>query len=342
MLIRGDSSTAEQLAFRPADGGSNPTPLQFRCISPKDMRGLVERFHYSVLLPPGQSFCFGWYVDGSLYAAAQYGSFGAIMDVGKSMSHLTGLPLTSRNCVELKRLVRSEPRIEGDDARLSKFLALCHASLFENNGVELVFSFSDPEHNKFKTEFKIQNGAKKGISRVPYASGGIYAASGFVYGGKTASETHYFDQAKQLMIHRRIPYALLKKWSIDQTKLNPQFKALCESERTATQRRTGKKYPKITTEMKYRVAMQLLGEPKMTYDRYAKEILKLVPYKSTPKDRWYWSPRADWMKHLKEKFDWHVSNDGVWTTTTGERPKGLRAFHADQYLESIFEVERAA
>jgi hypothetical protein len=124
-------------------------------------RHFTELWHYSGTIPKGRNIFFGWFVEGGLYAVANYG-IGINQVQHKFLAHLTGLPVTRRNLFELKRLCRVDPAREG--YQLSQFIATCHRILKRKHGIRFVVSFSDPAHNRFK------QGRRKGVA---YTSGGI-------------------------------------------------------------------------------------------------------------------------------------------------------------------------
>ena len=64
-------------------------------------------------------------------------------------------------------------RVEPANPRcpLTKFLSGCHKILRDRHGIHFIVSFSDPEHNEFRTKLPDKDGKP-----LPYASGGIYKA----------------------------------------------------------------------------------------------------------------------------------------------------------------------
>jgi hypothetical protein len=155
-------------------------------------RSFIELWHYSGVLPTGRNVCFGWFVEGQLYAVACYGT-GTNQIQHDYLARVTGLPVKRSNLFELRRLCRIEPVHQ--ECQLSQFIAGCHRILKRDHGILFVVSFSDPAHNRFKAK-------RKGI---PYESGGIYAASNFKHLGRTQSERHVVD-GRGRMQHRRKPY----------------------------------------------------------------------------------------------------------------------------------------
>jgi hypothetical protein len=157
----------------------------------------IERWHYSHKAPTGKNVYFGWFVDGLLYAAADYG-IGVNQNQEKFLSELTGLPVTKGSLYELKRLCRIEPR--NSAYPLTKFLAFCHRLLRKQHGIRFIVSFSDPAHNRFEKQ-------RSGIS---YESGGIYRAANFLYLGKTNTEWHVTDK-DGVVRHRLFAYRYMTR-----------------------------------------------------------------------------------------------------------------------------------
>ena len=167
----------------------------------------IEKWHYSHSCPTGQNWFFGAFVNGELYAVADYG-IGANMDGGASMAKMTGLPVTRANHVTLKRLCRKGSKGKAL-IQLSSFLAQCHRILKRDNAVRFVISYADPS----------ENGKVKPKPRAtPWQCGGIYAASNFKYLGKVPAERHFKD-ANGNFVHRRVPYRLMKRVVADGGKM---------------------------------------------------------------------------------------------------------------------------
>ena len=161
---------AEQLGFRLADGGSNPTPslqILVRSISSTEARVVIEKYHYSRKMPCGKMLCFGYFVNNLLYAVAVYGQ-GVNRNSPMFLQRRTGFEVTRSNLLELMRLARVEPKINA--APLTKFLAVCHR-LLKKQGYRYILSYSDPEFNP---------------------AGGIYAASNFILLGMSKSMPRNF------------------------------------------------------------------------------------------------------------------------------------------------------
>ena len=169
-------------------------------------RAFAELWHYTGNLPQGRNVCFGWFVEGELYAVACYGD-GINQIQHEYLSRVTGLPIKRKTLFELRRLCRTEPARDGFP--LSKFIAGCHRLLKQEHGIRFIVSFSDPAYNRFKKR-------RKGV---PYESGGIYAASNFKHLGKTRAEWHVIDGKGKIQHHRK-PYHFMfqtngddrKKW----------------------------------------------------------------------------------------------------------------------------------
>jgi hypothetical protein len=153
--------------------------LPIRRITQAEARSIVDTYHYSRNVPAGKNVHFGWFIDGELYAVASYG-IGANNNLPKYLAKATSLPVENKNLFELKRLARRGEK--GETAvSLSKLLAVSHRSLFKENSIRYIVSYSDPDYNP---------------------TGGIYAASGFTLLGMTAPETDIITD-KGLKIGRR-------------------------------------------------------------------------------------------------------------------------------------------
>ena len=154
--------------------------------------GFIEHWHYSGCVPTGKNIFFGWFVPGdqtllgeSLYAVADYG-IGVNPYQAQYLARCTGYEVAEGNLVELKRLCRSEPRL--DRFPLTAFLARCHR-LLRASGYRYVVSYSDPFHGH---------------------SGGIYKAANFQHLGATNAEWHVQD-ADGVIRHRRYAYRYARR-----------------------------------------------------------------------------------------------------------------------------------
>lgn len=145
-----------------------------------DVKLFIEQWHYSKCVPKGHNIFFGWF-DGNneLYTVANYG-WGVNPYQEIYLTRITGLDVTRKNCLELKRLCRREPKLP---IELTGFLSECHREL-KSRGIKFIVSFSDPEYGH---------------------SGGIYRAASFHYLGKTNAEMHAVD-ADGNKVHRRFAY----------------------------------------------------------------------------------------------------------------------------------------
>jgi hypothetical protein len=168
-------------------------------IGHSDAKPFIEKWHYSRNCPTGKNYFFGCFVGGELYAVADYGT-GANMDGGASLARMTGLPVTPKNYVTLKRLCRKGEK--GKSAvPLTAFLARCHRILKRELLIRFVVSYADPS----------ENGTTKPVPRTtPWQAGGIYAAANFKYLGKVPPERHFKDRRGKF-VHRRVPYRLMKR-----------------------------------------------------------------------------------------------------------------------------------
>ena len=114
-----------------------------------------------------------------LYAVAIYG-IGANNNLPKFLERTLSLPVANSNLLELKRLVRIEPKEDG--MPLTRFLSICHKTL-KKEGYRYVASFSDPEYNP---------------------SGGIYAAANFKQIGLTQPEADILNTVGQKIGRRTL------------------------------------------------------------------------------------------------------------------------------------------
>jgi hypothetical protein len=164
----------------------NLKELLVREASHEDASFFIPKWHYSGIVPSGFNIFFGVehgemadLFSREFYAMAAYG-VGSNPFMSQSLSELTGLVITDDNCLELRRLCRSEPK---QDIPLTWFLSRCH-KLLKRRGYKYVVSFSDPSHGH---------------------TGGIYKAANFAHLGQTQAIIHNINEAGEI-IHRRIPY----------------------------------------------------------------------------------------------------------------------------------------
>lgn len=173
--------------------------MKIERVGHKEAKAFIEKWHYSRKCPTGKNIFFGWYSDGDifhreLYALADYG-IGVNPYQARSLSKLSGFNVRKETLLELKRLCRREPKMQG--VQLTQFLAACHKML-KSDGFLFIVSFSDPAHNH---------------------NGGIYKAANFTHLGKTNAETHAIDKDGTIR-HRRyyFRYARRKDISVAQAR----------------------------------------------------------------------------------------------------------------------------
>ncbi len=154
----------------------------------------IEKWHYSGRCPTGKNIFFGWYIDETLYAVADYG-IGVNPYQAQYLSRITGLDIHNNELLELKRLCRIEPKI--DKMPLTMFLSQCH-KLLAKDGYCYIVSFSDPNYGH---------------------SGGIYKAANFRNLGKTNPENHVVEKDGTIR-HRRLyfRYSRRKNVSVSQAR----------------------------------------------------------------------------------------------------------------------------
>ncbi len=175
-------------ASRASSNDESNTRLDWSSIEYTPARIMVEKFHYSKKMPRGRNICYGWKHSHDLYAAAVYGN-GVNPYQAKYLSKITGIEITNATYVELKRLVRVEPRLE--DVYLSQLMNLCHRDL-ARLGYRCVIAFSDPDEGH---------------------EGTIYKAANFTHMGKTQAEWHCIDRDGN-KVHRRVAYRVAKAKNI--------------------------------------------------------------------------------------------------------------------------------
>lgn len=246
--------------------------MKVQSFSSKEAADFIKKYHYSATMPGGKNDCFGLWLDTRLYAVAVYGfgDSGAIMGNAEVFfGKLSGLKnrITKTNLYELKRLARLGERGQAE-IPLTAFLAKCHCLLREK-GIRFIFSFSDPEHDH---------------------NGGIYKASNFFCLGQTAPEVHYVGLQGEF-VHRRKPYKYMKSQNIKlaRERYPEEFKKACEQERLQLDfiLHLGRRWPKITEEIKARQAKELLGAEAIPSYTAAAKLMGLKPRKTQRKTRWF-------------------------------------------------------
>ncbi len=160
---------AEQQAYQPADGGSNPTPalhsLRVWPCDVSDIQGVIERVHYShSIFGVTTDYCFAVCTARETVGGAIFGK-PAAYNVARKYSD--GLPL-----VELRRFVLIDECPRNSE---SKVIGYMLRSL-RASGVRRVLSYADPAHGH---------------------SGTIYRALGFKYIGLTAKRKHIMWKGKK-------------------------------------------------------------------------------------------------------------------------------------------------
>lgn len=143
-------------------------------------RAFVEEWHYSRRIPTGKNINFGLFAGQTLYAVIVYG-----IGVNPYQSAFLGTP----NAVEIKRMCRTEPRL---DYPLSKFISVTAKLLQNEVGWTALVAFADPEHGH---------------------EGGVYKASGFEYAGLTNAEWHLVGE-DGIQRHRRVAFRFARRKSI--------------------------------------------------------------------------------------------------------------------------------
>ena len=160
---------------------------------------VIERWHYSHRVPTGKNLFYVWRLDGNgltlpfasdmfgsvIYAVANYG-IGVNPFQAAFVARQYNKSLSNDQLVELKRLARVEPKLDG--LPLTYFLARCH-KLLARSGYRCVVSFSDPAQKH---------------------TGGIYKAANFDHCGQSSEEFHLLD-AEGNVRHRRYAYRYARR-----------------------------------------------------------------------------------------------------------------------------------
>jgi len=263
----------------PQSGGSNPTPplhspslpFEVRPVDYAVARGIIEEHHYSHHMPHGKNVCYGAFISEELYAVAVYG-VGVNMVAAEYLARTTGLPVRKNNLYELKRLAR-KGEVGRSRISLTRLLAICHRLLAKEHGIRFIYSFSDPMHSH---------------------DGTIYRAANFIHLGKTKAETHFTDLDGRV-VHRRVPYRYTQNHNVakvqESEERKKRWKARCEYERQKfdEDRHLGRRWPKVTLEIKARLAKKMLteeGDYVFTFAR-SRQNMGLTRLTTPAKDRWF-------------------------------------------------------
>jgi hypothetical protein len=132
----------------------------------------VETWHYSRRMPTGKNICYGLSLSGQLYAVIVYG-----IGVNPYQAKF----LNVERVLEIKRLARSEPRL---DYPLSRFISITSKLAYKEFPYDCLVALADPEHGHYGT---------------------VYKASGFTLHGMTNAEWHLEDEAGERR-HRRYAF----------------------------------------------------------------------------------------------------------------------------------------
>lgn len=170
-----------QLSFQIENGGSIPTSsLQFkiRKIEHKTAKKWVETWHYSKIMPTGKNISYGLFAGENLYAVIVYG-------IG--VNPYQAKYLNSEGTIEIKRMCRSEPPIDGFP--LSKLISITIKMVKKEFPFDCVVAFADPEEGH---------------------EGTVYKAANFTRHGVTSAEWHLID-AEGNKRHRRFAYRYARR-----------------------------------------------------------------------------------------------------------------------------------
>lgn len=149
----------DQLQLKIQDSEST-SGFSIRKVDHKTAKSWVEKWHYSKRIPTGKNYLFGLYHEADLYAVAVYGT---------GVNPYQAKFLEVHNVVELKRLARSDPKL---DYPMTKFISKTVKMLKTEIRFQCLVSFSDPEQGH---------------------EGTLYKAAGFKFAGLTNAEWHLID-----------------------------------------------------------------------------------------------------------------------------------------------------
>lgn len=174
-------STSSAPVVQTGDGGSSPTStLQF-VIKRSDhatCKPFIEKWHYSRCVPRGKNIFFALYHGDEIYAVILY---------GWGVNPYQARFLKVDRVFELKRMCRSEPRLDGFP--LSRLIAISLRMLRATEDPQCIVAFSDPEQGH------------EGI---------VYKGAGFLRHGETNAEWHVVGK-DGIMKHRRVAYRYSKR-----------------------------------------------------------------------------------------------------------------------------------
>jgi len=179
--MSGDSVRVALPLFQTERGGSTPTsPLQLHIskISHQIAAAFVEDWHYSHRIPTGKNFYYGLWNGSALYAVIVYG-----IGVNPYQAEY----LNANKVIEIKRLCRTEPRIECFP--LSRLIAITSKMVLIEYSYDCIVAFADPEHGH---------------------EGKVYKASGFTLHGQTNPEWHLMDDVGEIR-HRRYAFRYARR-----------------------------------------------------------------------------------------------------------------------------------
>jgi len=128
-------------------------------------------------MPTGKNVCFSLRRDGEIYAVIVYG-------IGVNPYQASSLEV--KECAEIKRMCRREPR---EDYPLSRFINLTTKMLKKQMTFQAVVAFADPEHGH---------------------EGAVYKAAGFEHKGMTNAEWHLEDESGNRR-HRRFAFRMARR-----------------------------------------------------------------------------------------------------------------------------------
>ena len=178
-----DARRSAYLPNQAGDGGANPTSsLSFRIcpIAHVVAKTFIETWHYSHRIPTGKNISFGLYTGDQLYAVIVYG-----IGVNPYQASFLGV----KRVIEIKRMARSEPRL---DYPLSRFISLSARFVAKEFPYDCIVAFADPEQGH---------------------EGTVYKASGFTLHGMTDAAIHLVD-AEGNIRHRRYAYRHARRHGI--------------------------------------------------------------------------------------------------------------------------------
>ncbi len=223
----GESIRVVHPLFQEEGGGSTPTsPLHFeiRSISNSAAEQWVKKWHYSARIPTGKNISYCLYADHSPYAVIVYG-----IGVNPYQAKFLGVS----NVLEIKRMCRSEPRLDGFP--LSKFISITSKMVKKQFNYDCLVAFADPEHGHEGTVYKAAGFTLHGLTNAEWHLEGLdgdirhrrYAFRYARRNGKTVAESRELLGMKRVQTKQK--YRWVRMFPVIPSKKNRCLKANDES-----------------------------------------------------------------------------------------------------------------